>query len=331
MPSSGSRRPQDWHFRRSANVVGQAVALSPDIPSVFDAPLAVHHKLIGRWVATREKRARTYSRVEARQRIERVFGAAVAEILRPVEIADFRVAVILSEQGGPPAIALICQSLGQIDLGWIETGEAPIAWRAAAYQMLDKTLRAALPIFNYDDLFEEISMYYWDGECEDEAARQALIHYHGADAETLDELTMPSEMNARRPDWMLADNAAPVAELPKSLRAALQTVGQAHAALKATARERNAWYFEWDQLLEYLPDMEECTRLPPMTLVPFDHFTRELDDVARHGMEMGFTDIAGIVPVEDANLIDDWFASLALGAHFLLAAQALIQLDPAKM
>ncbi len=331
MPSIGLRRPQVSNSRRSADLVGRAVTLSPDIPSIFDAPLAAHHKLIGRWAAAREKQARTYSRVEARQRIERVFGATVADILRPVEIADFRAAVILSEQGGPPAIALICQSLGQIDLGWIETGEAPIAWRAAAYQMLDKTLRAALPIFNYDDLFEEISMYYWDGEFEDEAARQALIHYHGADAETLDELTMPSEMNARRPEWMLADKAAPTAELPKPLRAALQTVGQAHAALKAAMPERNAWYFEWDQLLEYIPEMEECTRLPPMTLVPFDQFTRELDDVARHGMEMGFTDVAGIVPLENASLIDDWFASLALGAQFLLAAQALIQLDPATL
>lgn len=331
MPSIGSRRPQVSNSRRSADLVGRTVNLSPDIPAVFDAPLAAHHKLIGRWAAGLEKRARTYSRVEARQRIERLFGAAVMEILRPVEIADFRVAVLLSEENGPPAIVLVCQSLGQIDLGWIETSEAPTAWRAAAYQMLDKTLRAALPIFGYDELFEEISMYYWDGEFDDEAARQALIHYHGAEAETLDELTMPSEMNARRPDWMLADKAAPAAKLPKGLRAALRNLAKAHATLKATAPERNAWYFEWDQLLEYVPEMEECTRLPPMTLVPFDQFTRELDDVARHGMEMGFTDVAGIVPLEDANLIDDWFASLTLGAQFLLAAQALIQLDPAKL
>ena len=63
---------------------------------------------------------------------------------------------------------------------------------------------------------------------------------------------------------------------------------------------------------------------------PFDHFARELDDVGRNGMEMGFMEVAGLCPLPDANHIDDWFASLRLGAEFLLAAQELIQLDPAQ-
>ena len=71
--------------------------------------------------------------------------------------------------------------------------------------------------------------------------------------------------------------------------------------------------------------------MPPLTLVPFEHFARELDDVARHGMEMGFMDVAGLCPLPDAENIDDWFASLRLGARFLLAAQDLIQLDPAQL
>jgi len=57
---------------------------------------------------------------------------------------------------------------------------------------------------------------------------------------------------------------------------------------------------------------------------------RELDDVARHGMEMGFMDLAGICPLPDAGRIDDWFASLRLGADFLIAAQNLLQFDPAN-
>jgi len=45
---------------------------------------------------------------------------------------------------------------------------------------------------------------------------------------------------------------------------------------------------------------------------------------------MGFMDVAGICPLPAASRIDDWFASLRLGAQFLLAAQALVQFDPPK-
>jgi hypothetical protein len=65
-----------------------------------------------------------------------------------------------------------------------------------------------------------------------------------------------------------------------------------------------------------------------MTLVSADHFARELDDVGRPGMELGFLDIAGLCPLADAGDIDRWFASLKLGADFLLAAQDLVLTDP---
>ena len=48
-------------------------------------------------------------------------------------------------------------------------------------------------------------------------------------------------------------------------------------------------------------------------------------------MEYGFLDIAGFCPLPDSVPIDDWFASLRVGARFLLAAQDLIQLDPANL
>jgi hypothetical protein len=71
--------------------------------------------------------------------------------------------------------------------------------------------------------------------------------------------------------------------------------------------------------------------LPPLTLVPSGQFAPELDDVGRHGMEMGFMDIAGLCPLTNPGRIDDWLASLRLGAEFLLAAQNLIELDPTKL
>ncbi|MGK0491350.1 MAG: hypothetical protein ACJASD_001570 [Sphingomonas echinoides] len=270
------------------------------------------------------------TRVAARRHIERVFDAAVLDILNPVILADLRVAVLHSEENGPPAIAIICEGLGQLDLGWIETSDAPIPWRAAAYSALEKTLGRALPVFGYQDLFDEIAMYYWDGETDDETARQCLIDYHGADADDLDEQTLPSTMNARRPEWMIAANAAPSAQLPIGLRKQLNRLYKAHEALGRLPSERNAWHFDFQAIYEYIPGIEECSSLPPLTLVPFEQFARELDDVARNGMEMGFMDVAGLCPLPDADRLDDWFASLQIGAQFLLAAQDLIQIDPAS-
>ncbi len=317
--------------RRSADLAGSTVSLSVDIPTLFDAPLAPHHKLIGRWAALREKSARAYTRAQARRQIERVFDTAVLEILAPFELADFRVAVLNTEEDGPPAIAIICESLGQIDLGWIETGDAPIPWRAAAYKALEETLGRALPIFGYQDLFNEISMYYWDGEIDDEAARQSLIDYHGAEPDELDDYTLPSTMNDRRPGWMVAANASPRARLPKCVREKLDRLQAAYKALGRFPADRNAWHFDFQIISDYIPGIEECSSLPPLTLVPFEQFARELDDVARSGMEMGFMDVAGLCPLPDATLVDDWFASLRLGAQFLLAAQDLIRLDPPRL
>lgn len=316
--------------RLSADLAGRSVALADDIPAHFDEPLASHHKLIGRWVLSRETPVHAYTRAQARRHIERTFNAAVLEILGSIELADFRVAVLLGEDGGPPAIAVICDSLGQIDLGWIETSEAPIPWRAAAYEALRQSLRCALPIFGYDDLFEEISMYYWEGETDDESARRCQIEYQGADPDDLDESMLPSAMNARRPEWMIAANAAPLAQLPTGLRQKLRRLRDTHKALTFIRPERNAWHFDGELAYEYIPGIEECSTLPALTLVPFEQFARELDDIGRHGMELGFMDVSGICRLQNESRVEDWFASLRVGAQFLLAAQDLIQLDPAN-
>lgn len=313
---------------RSADLAGRSVGLSPAIPTSFDQPLARHHKLIGQWVSTREQTARRYTRAQARRRIERIFERAVLDILRPLELAELRVVVLNSEDMDAPAIAIVCDSMGQLDLGWIETSEAPIGWRAAAYAALAQTLSAALPVFAYDDLFEEISMYYWDGETDDEGARNSLVAYHGADPEDLEDTILPSDMNGRRPEWMVAENAGSLRSLPRGLQKALRDLRTAHKALRRTSDEHNAWHFDGPTIHEYLPNFEECSSLPPLTLVPVEQFAREVDDVARHGMEYGFMDIAGLCPLPSADRVADWFVSLEAGVRFLLAAQTLILLDP---
>jgi hypothetical protein len=337
-PANRSSRRPDFASRRSADLAsdpagdlaGRAVGLSPDVPAIFDAPLAPHHRVIGRWAAPRTQDAGACTRLEARRHIEAVFDAAVREILDPIDIVDLRIAVLNSEADGPPAIAIICDSMGQLDLGWIETGDAPTAWRAAAYRALEQTLGRVLPVFSYQDLFDEMSMYYWEEEIDDEAARRSLIECHGADAEDLDGHMLPSQMNERRPGWMIAANAAPLSRLPAALRRKLADVRAAQEVLSTLSPEAGAWHFDFEIASAYLPGIEECASLPPLTLVPFVPFARELDDVMRSGMEMGFMDIAGICPLPDVACIDDWFASLRLGAQFLLTVQNLVRFDPPK-
>jgi hypothetical protein len=318
-------------FHPSVDLAGRAVAISPDVPALFDEPLAPHHKLIGRWVAGREPTTRRYTRPEARAHIERVFDAAVMDVLRGVDLADFTVAILHSEEDGPPAIAIICQSMGALDLGWIKTGDAPVPWRAAAYKALDLTLGRVLPIFGYSDLFETLSLYYWDGETDDEAARQNIIDYHGVGPDEIERLILPSDLECRRPDWMIAANAAPASQLPPPLRRALRNLHQAHRAVGKRGAERDAWHFDCEIAEAYIPDCNERSLLPPLTLVPADVFGREIDDVGRHGMELGFMDIAGLLPLPDAVRLDDWFASLKLGVRFLCTAQDLLNFDPNKV
>lgn len=282
--------------------------------------------MIGRWVASRGDADTSLTRPAARRHIERVFDAAVRDSLAAIEMADFRTVVIHGNDELPPAIIVICDSIGQIELGWIEESDAPIAWRAAAYKALEQMLGRALPVFAYQDLFEEFSHYYWEGETDDAAAREAMIGLHGTN--DVDGMTLPSEMDARRPDWMIADNAGATKLLPPGLRRALRDMAQAHRALGKGPGEANAWSFEMDTLYDYVPGIEECSSLPPMTLVPVEQFNVEVDDVGRHGMEYGFLDVAGLCPLSDAQSVDDWFASLRIGAHFLATAEALIGLDP---
>ncbi|PZR43821.1 MAG: hypothetical protein DI537_61795 [Stutzerimonas stutzeri] len=279
-------------------------------------------------MAGREKAARRYTRHQARRRIERVFDAAVRDMLQPVDIANLLTIVFTGDEERPPALGIICQSLGQINLGWIEHSDAPTGWRAAAYKALGATLGSVLPIFGYDDLFEEISIYYWEGETDDEAARQTLIDMHGADPDDTDELVVPSTMNARRPDWMIAEKAARPSRMPAELREAIAALRTAHKQVKRSLDEQGAWHFDHASICEYDPFYEDCSTLPPLTLVPSEHFARELDDVGRIGMETRFLDLAGLCPLTDPDSIDRWFASLRIGVDLLLAAQALIQLYP---
>ena len=325
-----SSRPRGCVSHPSADLAGRSVALSPDIAAAFDAPLAPHHKLIGRWVASQASSTRTFTRGQAREHIERVFDAAVHAIIDPIELADLHVAVVLDEDCEQPAIALVCRTLGQIDLGWIETGDAPIPWRAAAYDALEQALGHALPVIGYDYLFEEISMYYWEGETDDDGAREALIANYGASQKDLESQTLPSTMNARRPAWMLSENAAPPEELPVALTQKLKALHDAATAMSSLSREEDAWRVDSDLVLDYFPEFENCAWMPSLTIVPFEQFAPELDDITRPGMENGFMDVVGLFQLPDEKRIPEWFATLKLGARLLLAAQDLIQFDPAN-
>lgn len=321
------RRPK-CNSPRSVDLTGRAVRLADDIPTVFDGPLSPQHKMIGSWVDGHASDGTEYTRSQARRHIERVFATSVSDILEPVVLADLRVSVRGDEAGDHSALAISCDSLGQLDLGWIEDSDAPIPWRATAYSELERMLGRVLPVFGYQDLFEAFAAYNWEGETDDDAARCILVELHGVCEQDLDGQMLPSTMNADRPPWMIAANAVADALLPGSLQERLNRVRETHDAVDALSPDCDAWHVAQDILFDYLPELEECYYLPPLTIVPFATFADELDDITRHGMEVGFTDVAGLYPLPDASRIDAWFASLRLGARFLCAVQDLLAFDP---
>ncbi|WP_341896413.1 hypothetical protein [Sphingobium sp. YR657] len=306
--------------------------------TAFDGPLGAHHKMLGHWVATLDDAPRLYTRGEARQRIERQFNTAVLEILKSIEIVDLRAAVLEGEDGQPPAIALICDSIGQMDLGWIEKSNAlsatlfgqvaPVGMQAAAYQALAASLNAAVPMIGFEDLMEELSAYYWDGSQDDEGALASMKEWRGLEDDEIEVEQLPSGVLARRPAWMIAANARPLKHLPAGLAKRIRRLRKAREALDVLEITESAWRFNSDFVLEYLPEYEDRGTLPPMTIVPFDVFAREIDDIARIGMEQGFHDIVGLYQLPTPVALDQWFTSLKLGAELLLAAQDLIDTHP---
>ncbi len=307
----------------------------PEIPAAFDAPLAQQHKTIGRWLAERAPSEQLLTRLEARRWIEQEFDREVMAVLGDCNLAELRVIALQGEHGDPPAIAVICDSVGQIDLGWIEKTNvlsntlsgpvAPVGWRAAAYAALCDTLSIVIPLFEFGSMIEELSMYYWDGETEDEPAIQA-IEYHQGEVE--DGTVLPSDVRAKRPDFMLADNKGLLKDMPAPLRARLKRLRDAYAALKRFGQDSNAWHFDFENVCQYLPEYEDCATIPPMTLVPAEQFGMELDEVGRAGMELRFFDIAGFCRLTEPAVLDQWLSSLRLGGEVMRAAQALIEIDP---
>lgn len=271
---------------------------------------------------------RLLTRAEARRHIEQTFQRAVLDIIGVNTLADLRVTVLAGDgDTQPPAIAVICDSIGQIDMGWIELTNvlanslngfvAPVDWRAAAYASLHR-LAAVLPMFGFDEMMEELSAYYWDGETED-------------DGHDPDDVILPSQIRDRRPDYMLPGNADPMKALPRVLQAALRRLAAAWNAVKGHKEPGNAWHFDFEQITSYLPEYEEVAPLPALTIVPFDVFAEELDNIGQAGMEYGFHNVCGLCQLTGPDVLDQWFASLRLGTELIAAAQDLIDLDVSKV
>lgn len=313
------------------------MALSIDVPAAFDAPLASHHRIMGRWVAGRTDAKQVYSRGDARALIERTFNDAVIDILAPFKLAELRVVALLGDDNRPPALAFVCDTIGQLELGWIEKSNAlrdtalgpvaPLGWRAAAYKALEDTINRALPVFGFEDMMEDLSSY-WDGETTDEGVINVMTAWHGHELEDIDPDTLPSAIRNRRPDFMLGANADPMKHMPKGLCARLRKLRATHKALCDLAPEGNAWRCGTEHFRNYLPEYDDRSVMPPMTIVPVDEFATEVDTVGHTGMEYGFHDIVGLCELSSASTVDAWFASLKVGVDYLLAAQDLIETNP---
>ena len=305
---------------------------------IIDAPLGPHHRIIGQWAARACPVDRLLTRAEARRHIEQSFQRAVLDIIGVNTLADLRVVALAGDDDTqPPAIAILCDSIGQIDMGWIEQTNvlantlngfvAPVGWRARAYGALHR-LAAVLPMFGFDEMMEELANFYWYGETEDERARHALVTFHGHDP---DDVILPSQIRDRRPDYMLAANADPPKALPRALQAALRRVEAAWNSVRGCKQQGNAWHFDFHQITEYLPEYEDVAPLAALTTVPFDVYAQELDQIAQAGMEYGFHNVCGLCPLTGPDVLDQWFTSLRHGAELIAAVQDLVDLDVSKV
>lgn len=321
---------------RSDNLVGGIVRFSPDIPVSFGETLTSNHLTVGRWVAAHGLASEAaISREEARRLIENTLTAKIHEIIRGLEILGLHVAVLSCEESPddvdqPPAILISHNSHGDIFFKWIEDEAIPVGWRAAAYHAIATTLPRIVPLLALGDMMEELSMWYWDGEIDDEGAKLALIHNHGADEDELDGYVLPSQVEAKVPGWMKSELAARSRCLPPALRRSIIGLKQAARKARGHTGEGGAWSYDRDQLLEYAPWLEDASCVPPVTIVPSNIFEQELDDVYRFGMENGSDDTCGIMAISSAAEVDTWLTSFAAGVAVLKAAEALISLDPSS-
>lgn len=319
---------------RSAKLAGGRVTLSPAVPTRFDAALNKHHIAIGRWVLEHRTQSSALTHDAARSLIEITFVDEVKRILAPIELADLHVMVLLNsyDDKAPPALIISNKSQGQIDLGWIETDEdAPIAWHRRAYQALVRAIQPIIPAITYDDMFEHLSHLYWDGETDDEAARESLRTYQDYDESDLAGMTMPSQLDAKRPEWMLDRSDHIPDQIHSELEAILADITAASEGLEKARKRADAFQFtDMEDLCAYAPWYKESLGLPSMTVVPFEIFASEIDDVARHGMESGFLDVSGIYHLDrdDPADIDNWFTTLRAGVAVIEAVQRLTAWTP---
>lgn len=306
--------------------------LSPAIPTRFGNPVGKHHVIIGNWAKEMLASAGPVSESGFKHLIEATFAKVVGDILAPIKLCDLHVMVLLhSEEDEKPAIIIANKSQGQVDLGWIETAEnAPMEWRCAAYRALVSNIHPIIPMITFDDMFEHLSMLYWDGSTEDHEAREALIHDHGHDEEDLEGMTMPSDVKAKAPAWM-DDYAgeAPARPFHPELAKLFRDLRKARRRFDKAQAKANPFAFDFDDLCSYAPWYEESYCLPPMTVVPFDIFAEEIDDCARGGMEQGFLDVCGLYLIDPASpQIDKWLETLRASVAVIDCIQRLTAWEP---
>ena len=313
----------------SVRIAGGAIRLSPDVPTRFGNPVGQHHVTIGKWARDRLVSAGPITENGFKHLVEQTFADAVGEILAPVELCDLHTMVLLnSENDKQAALVLANKSQGQIDLGWIETDEdAPLEWRCAAYSALVTNLQPIIPSISFDDMFEHLSMLYWDGETQDGPAREVLENFYGHDEEELEGMAMPSQVIAKIPAWM-KDYAGdtPARPLHPQLAKILSDLKKASARLKRAQKKADPFEFsDMEDLCSFAPWYEESYSLPPTTVVPFEIFAAEIDDVARGGMEQGFLDAIGIYHLDPAapELVGRWLETLRAGVAVIEIIQRL--------
>lgn len=325
---------------RLADLAGRAIKISPAVPVGFYNALSPAQRRIGLCLPSDDLPPLT--QLQASSWIDKQFDALIQPLLAPVRFLGYDISVRATacnfdnKDAAPKAACIISTNgVGFLDFRWIADPDAPVSWARIAYKAIRDHLPLVAPCHTYDDFMEAMACYHWGGELDDEKAKEEIQLYWNDNGEgeeiDFDDHLLPSQLEARRPDWMIIDKDHPLPErkaLPPLLRQALINIKRtARTVRRSIHSEKSAWHFDHEEACQYVPEIDEAAHYPPLLLIPEEPFIAEADDLYRLGWEVGFMDVTGVMEITDKPDFDVFLASFKAGIDLLLAIQTLLDLD----
>lgn len=206
--------------------------------------------------------------------------------------------------------------------------------KSEIWALLGRAMPILLPVGCFDDLVEEISGYWWQGELDDDAAREAIAEMRGEELGPDDDFFLPSKFLAAQPQWTLFEpwprpNDAPTPALPDFVAGPAAQVLKAMKPFRNASANRAAWISDFDITTDVAPEYGDAVSTPPIFLVPdIPVFNEALNDIGECAMQTSFWNVCGAAIMTSPKDIQTWLKSLAAGVPLLVALDGLLRATP---